>query len=143
MIGAIIGDIIGSVYEVRPVKTTDFELFTSSSRFTDDTVLTIAIADALLGRGDYKSQIRYWGRKYPDAGYGLGFFNWLMMEEPQPYYSWGNGSAMRVSPIGLAKKNEGEVLKEAEKSAIITHNHPEGIKGAQAIALAFVTDLGV
>ncbi|UCG26858.1 MAG: ADP-ribosylglycohydrolase family protein [Bacteroidales bacterium] len=136
MTGAIIGDIIGSVYEAHPVKTTDFDLFTASSRFTDDTVLTIAVAEALLKRDDYESRLRYWGRKYPDAGYGLGFFNWLMTDDPQPYNSWGNGSAMRVSPVGFASTKEADVLTEAEKSASCTHNHPEGIKGAQAIALA-------
>jgi len=136
MIGAIIGDIIGSVYECNPTKLTDFKLFTPHTTFTDDTVLTIAVADAILCQAAYTEKIYYWGNKYPNAGYGIGFSNWLHSANPQPYNSWGNGSAMRVSPVGFAFSDEKTVLKEAKRSAEISHNHPEGIKGAQAIAIS-------
>jgi ADP-ribosylglycohydrolase len=136
MIGAISGDIIGSIYEWRPIKTRDFPLFDPGCRFTDDTVLTVAVADAILTGRSYHDSIREIGRTYPDAGYGGSFIQWLFSDNPQPYSSWGNGSAMRVSPIGFAFNTEETVLTEAEKSAEITHNHPEGIKGAQATALS-------
>ena len=136
MIGAIAGDIIGSVYEANPIKTTDFPLFTEYSRFTDDTVLTIATAHALLNGVDYATAYRQFGRAYPHAGYGGMFINWLQSDEAPPYNSWGNGSAMRISPIGFAFGSRQNVLREAEKSAAVTHNHPEGIKGAQATAMA-------
>ncbi|TVR58536.1 MAG: ADP-ribosylglycohydrolase family protein [Candidatus Competibacteraceae bacterium] len=136
MIGAIAGDIIGSVYERHPIKTTDFPLFQPRSRFTDDSVLTVAIADALLTGQSYRDAVRDWGRRYPRAGYGGTFFQWLFATDPQPYHSWGNGSAMRVSPVGRAFDSEAEVLRQARLSAAITHDHPEGIKGAQATALA-------
>lgn len=136
MIGAIAGDIIGSVHEANPIKTTDFPLFTEHSRFTDDTVLTIATAYALMNGLDYAAAYRHFGRAYPFAGYGGRFINWLNSDEAPPYNSWGNGSAMRVSPVGLALGTMQNVLREAEISAAVTHNHPEGIKGAQATALA-------
>ena len=136
MIGAIAGDIIGSVFEGHPVKTTDFPLFCSHSRFTDDTVLTVAIAHSILNNIDYATSLKDFGRKYPHAGYGGSFFRWLNSSHSEPYNSWGNGSAMRVSPVGFAFNSMEEVLKESEKSAAVTHNHPEGIKGAQATALA-------
>jgi ADP-ribosylglycohydrolase len=136
MIGAIAGDIIGSVYEFNPIKTKDFPLFNSRSRFTDDTVLTVAVADAILNDRPYEDAVREFGKKYPHAGYGGMFLQWLYAPEPKPYNSWGNGSAMRVSPVGFAFSTEDEVLLQAEKSAEITHNHPEGIKGAQAAAFA-------
>jgi len=136
MLGAIIGDIIGSVYEVRTIKSTDFELFAKFSRFTDDTVLTIATADCILENGDYTEFYQKYGQKYPKKGYGGTFQNWIFSENPKPYNSWGNGSAMRVSPIGYLFDNLEDTLMEAEKSAAVTHNHPEGIKGAQAIAAA-------
>lgn len=136
MLGAIIGDIIGSVYERAPIKKENFLLFSLQSRFTDDTVLTVAVADAILQKKPYKETILYWGRKYPNAGYGAKFFQWLHSEDPQPYESWGNGAAMRVSPIGFAFETLEEVTAEARKSAEISHNHPEGIKGAQAVAAA-------
>ena len=136
MIGAIAGDIIGSVYEANPIKTTKFPLFSVNSRFTDDTVLTIATADALMKGQDYASVYRQFGRDYPRAGYGATFINWLMIDEAPPYNSWGNGSAMRISPVGFARQSTQDVLEEAAKSAAVTHNHPEGIKGAQATALA-------
>lgn len=136
MLGAIAGDIIGSVYEHQPIKTTDFPLFQSRSRFTDDTVLTVAIADAIVKNNDYKSALKTYGQAFPDAGFGMLFFNWLFSADSAPYNSWGNGSAMRVSPVGFAFDNPDTVMAEAEKSAAVTHNHPEGIAGAQAVALA-------
>ena len=136
MLGAIAGDIIGSTYEHQPIKTKDFPLFSDGSTFTDDTVLTIAVADALLHDRDYAKFLRTWGRKYPNAGYGKSFITWLAVDGHPPYGSWGNGSAMRVSPIGWACSSIDEVLREAECSAVVSHNHPEGIKGAQAVALA-------
>src|SRR3990172_9337297 len=136
MIGAIAGDIIGSVYERRPIKTKDFPLFDCRCRFTDDTVLTVAIADAILTGGSYLRSVLEIGRCYPDAGYSGTFRRWLFSENPEPYNSWGNGAAMRVSPVGFAFSTENEVLKQAAETAQISHNHPEGIKGAQATALA-------
>jgi ADP-ribosylglycohydrolase len=136
MIGAIIGDVIGSVHEHAGTKTTDFPLFVAGSRFTDDTVLTIATADALLTDGDHARAYREWGNRYPRAGYGGAFKGWLRNPGAGPYGSFGNGSAMRVSPVAFAFTSMEEVLAEAERSAAVTHNHPEGIKGAQATALA-------
>lgn len=136
MFGAIAGDIIGSFYEIFPIKTKDFPLFHARSVFTDDTVLTVAVADAILTGNSYQQSIIEIGRRYPGAGYGGSFIRWLHSGNPQPYNSWGNGSAMRVSPVGYAFDSEKEVLKEAKKSAEISHNHPEGIKGAQATAIA-------
>ena len=136
MIGAIAGDIIGSDYERKPIKTKDFPLFSDGSTFTDDTVLTIAIAHALQNDRDYAKSLRMFGRKYPNAGYGKSFITWIAVDGHPPYGSWGNGAAMRVSPIGWACSSVDEVLLEAERSAVVSHNHPEGIKGAQAVALA-------
>lgn len=136
MIGAIAGDIIGSVYEYQPIKTKDFPLFNPRCSFTDDTVLTVAIAEAILEGRSYADSIRRFARRYPEAGYGEWFRYWLYSPHPKPYNSWGNGSAMRVSPVGFAFSTEEEVLVQAKATAEITHNHPEGIKGAQATALA-------
>lgn len=136
MIGAIAGDIIGSVYESHNLKSTDFPLFDSWCRFTDDTVLTVAVADAILTASDYSGKLREYFRLYPRRGYGPGFARWAASDSSRPYYSRGNGSAMRVSPVGFAFPTLEEVLEEAEKSARATHNHPEGIKGAQAVASA-------
>jgi ADP-ribosylglycohydrolase len=136
MIGAIIGDIIGSTYEFNAIKTKEFELFPKGSKFTDDTVLSMAIAKSIIDNEPYLDNIVRFGREYPDAGYGGFFRRWLKGDNHTPYNSWGNGSAMRVSPIGFAFDNEEEVLKEAKKSAEITHNHIEGIKGAEATTLA-------
>jgi ADP-ribosylglycohydrolase len=136
MIGAIAGDIIGSVYEARPIKTKDFPLFHPRCRFTDDSVLTIAVAKAILTDRSYLKTVWEIGRKYPHAGYGGSFIGWLRSSDPKPYNSWGNGSAMRVSPVGLAFDTVDAVLQEARRTAEISHNHPEGIKGAQATALA-------
>lgn len=136
MLGAISGDVIGSVYEHHPIKTTDFPLFHIDSCFTDDTVLTIAVADAILRQTDYGESFKYYGRKYPDAGYGGTFYNWIFEPEIKPYNSWGNGAAMRVSPVGYAFPTIESVLLEAQRTADVSHNHEEGIKGAQAAALA-------
>lgn len=136
MIGAIIGDIVGSRFEKYNIKSKSFDLFTKSSRFTDDTVLTVAIANALVTGSDFEENVRKFGRKYPLAGYGGTFKKWLLGVVKGPYNSWGNGSAMRVSPIGFAFTDEKDVWEIARQSAAITHNHPEGIKGAQAIAIA-------
>ncbi len=137
MMGAIAGDIIGSVYEHDPIKTKDFfPLFHPRARFTDDSVLTVAIADAILTGRSYRDTVREWGRRYPQAGYGGSFAQWLSAGDPRPYHSWGNGAAMRVGPVGWAFTSEEEVLHQARLSAAITHDHPEGIKGAQATALA-------
>ena len=136
MIGAIAGDIIGSVFEQQPIKSTAFPLFKPSSRFTDDTVLTVAIADAILYQRDYATVLKTYGRRYPTAGYGMSFFSWMQSDDTRPYNSWGNGSAMRVSAVGFAFDSMRDVLNEAKKTAAVTHNHPEGIKGAQATALA-------
>jgi ADP-ribosylglycohydrolase len=135
VIGAIIGDVIGSVHEHTATKTTKFPLFRAASRFTDDTVLTIATADALLGDGDYGRAYREWACRYPGRGYGKSFRAWLLSPKRRPYGSFGNGSAMRVSPIGFAFDTEKELLREAKRSAVVTHDHREGIKGAQAVAL--------
>jgi len=136
MLGAIIGDIIGSSYEFEGLKSTTFPLFTSTSKFTDDTVLTVAVADCLLHNRDYAETFKEYGRRYPHAGYGGMFGNWLQSTDSKPYNSYGNGSAMRVSPVGFAFDSIDDVLREAERSASPTHNHPEGLKGAQAIASA-------
>jgi ADP-ribosylglycohydrolase len=134
--GAIGGDIIGSRFEWHNVKSKVFSLFSSYSEFTDDSVLTIATADALLHHLSYTDAYHKWGNRYPHAGYGGSFRRWLASDDPQPYNSWGNGSAMRISPVGFFAENEEEVLREAKASAEATHNHPEGIRGAQAAALA-------
>jgi ADP-ribosylglycohydrolase len=155
MLGAIAGDVIGSAYEWNPVKREDFALFTPESRFTDDSVMTVAVADALLwayapggpgssALGDaYVAKFREYGRKYRDAGYGGMFSRWLTSDDPRPYRSFGNGSAMRASPVGFAFQSLGEVLREAKRGAAVTHNHPEGIKGAQALAaVVFIARTG-
>ncbi|MBD2447181.1 ADP-ribosylglycohydrolase family protein [Nostoc sp. FACHB-152] len=141
MLGAIAGDIIGSIYERKNIKTKDFPLFDRQCSFTDDTVLTVAVAEVILdGRellhGQYIEQFKSYFRRYPFAGYGGTFRNWANSNNSEPYNSWGNGSAMRVSPIGFAFNDLDTVIKEAKLSAEITHNHPEGIKGAQATAAA-------
>lgn len=136
ILGAVIGDIIGSVYEWKNVRKIDFPLFSSDSFFTDDSVLTFATMDCLLNKGDYSNIYQKWGRDYPGRGYGGRFSYWLRDNNPEPYNSFGNGSAMRVSPVGWAFNSLDDVLAEAKRSAEVTHNHPEGIKGAQATAAA-------
>jgi ADP-ribosylglycohydrolase len=136
MIGAIAGDVIGSVHERHGLKTTEFPLFVEYSRFTDDTVLTVATASAILLNSDYGRAYKDFGRCYPQRGYGGAFREWLHSDQYYAYNSWGNGSAMRVSPVGWAFNSIEEVLREARSSAAVTHDHTEGIKGAQATALA-------
>lgn len=135
MIGAIIGDIVGSVYEFNNIKTTDFDIFNQKAYFTDDTVLSVAVADCILNQRDYAEAFRDYGNRYYNKGYGGNFRKWLKKTNPKPYNSWGNGSAMRVSPVGFAFNSLEEVMEHAKKSAVVTHNHPEGIKGAQATAV--------
>ena len=162
MLGAIIGDIVGSVYEWHNIKTKDFPLFRDDCFFTDDTVMTIAVADAIiqgeevvLGSGldsyggvyvapdTFITSMKKWGRLYPNSGYGGRFGNWLFSDDREPYNSWGNGSAMRCSPCGwvtplqqFVRMGFEGVLDLAKASAVVTHNHSEGIKGAQATAMA-------
>lgn len=141
MLGAILGDIIGSVYEYRAIKTKDFQLFVPRSSFTDDTVLTIAVADWILGGEELGSErlselLAVWAKRYPGRGYGTMFSEWIHTPERQPYGSYGNGSAMRVSPVGFAFDTMDEVLEWAERSAIVTHNHIGAVLGAKASAAA-------
>jgi len=138
MLGAIAGDMIGSVYEFDNHRSKDFPLFTEATTFTDDTILSVAVADVLLHGGDYAKAFKdyYWRYPNPSGSYGARFHQWAAAPTLAPYNSWGNGSAMRVSPVGFAGNSIAEVLMEAEKTAAVTHNHPEGIKGAQATAAA-------
>lgn len=143
MLGAVAGDIIGSTYEFVEMKEYDFELLPQGSTYTDDTVMTIAVAYWLShydeeGLTDEQliSTMQELGREYPRAGYGGSFNYWLWSQNPQPYNSWGNGAAMRVSPVGLYAKTIDEALELAKRTAEVSHNHPEGIKGAQAVAAA-------
>jgi ADP-ribosylglycohydrolase len=136
MFGAIVGDIAGSPYERINCKGEWCEIFAPGARFTDDTVLTLATADHFVFGDSYADVYKQFGRNYPYAGYGASFREWMLAENPQPYNSWGNGSAMRVSPIAWVGDNLDWVLKEAKESAAVTHNHPDGIKGAQAVASA-------
>jgi ADP-ribosylglycohydrolase len=136
IIGAIAGDIIGSVYEWHNVKTVDFDLFCHKSTFTDDSVLTLATMEAIINQKSYTEAYQLFGRNYPHRGYGGHFRSWIHSENPEPYNSWGNGSAMRVSPVGWYGNGLDEVIAEAQKTAEVTHNHSEGIKGAQSTAAA-------
>ena len=143
--GAIIGDIVGSRFEFAPHKSKDFVLFSEDDRFTDDTVMSVAVAKALSearksAYSDLDEQLKRWlreiGRRYPDAGYGGRFYYWLMADEDGPYNSFGNGSAMRTSACGWYGETLDEVLQLASKCAAVSHDHPEGIKGAQAVSAA-------
>jgi len=134
MFGAIIGDIAGSTYEHNNDKTEDCEIFRENSRFTDDTVLTLATAYHFISDCSYTEAYKRFGCKYPGAGYGRRFRKWRGSEDPKPYNSWGNGSAMRVSPIAWVAEDLDWVMAEAKRSAEVTHNHPKGIAGAQAVA---------
>jgi ADP-ribosylglycohydrolase len=141
IIGAIAGDVIGSAYEFNPTRDHDFELFTPKSSFTDDTVLTMANALWLIDDEQHTHErlveiMLDLCRRYPNRGYGGRFANWICDKDPQPYNSYGNGSAMRVSPVGYYAQSLEEALALAKVSAEVTHNHPEGIKGAQATAAA-------
>lgn len=136
IIGAIIGDVVGSTYEFNNCKSVDVDLFDPNSTFTDDTVLTIAVADWLLNGGNLADIVHRYGNEYFDRGYGGRFIKWLVEDDKIPYGSFANGSAMRVSPVGFAASTLEEALELAKQSAEITHNHPEGIKGAQAVSSA-------
>lgn len=138
MIGAIAGDVIGSVHEGAGTKTKDFPLFDEYCWFTDDTVLTLAVASGLLTGCDYVSSFHEFFHAYPQAGYGGSFIDWAVERRREPYHSWGNGSAMRVSPIGFAFDSLDEVMAQARTTAEVTHSHPEGIRGAQATAVAIL-----
>ncbi len=146
MLGAIIGDVIGSVYEWNNIKRKDFSLFVDKSHFTDDSVMTVAIADALLSISDkdlgednivrevIKEALVDYGRRYPNAGYGSRFKEWIVSDEHLPYNSYGNGSAMRVSSVSYFALDLNDALRLARLSAEVTHNHLEGIRGAEAVA---------
>ena len=144
MIGAIIGDIVGSRFEWHNIKTKEFELFHRRCRPTDDSVMTLAVAQAILdSEGDPASlsqnavrRMQEIGRRYPGAGYGGRFNRWLYAQDPRPYHSFGNGSAMRVSPCGFAAKTLDEAIAMADAVTEVTHDHPEGMKGAEATAAA-------
>jgi len=155
MIGAIIGDIVGSRFEFNNHKSKDFELFTDECFVTDDSIMTLAVAKAIMeakrrepenveDEGSYYAlvadlTVKYMqeiGRRYPNCGYGRMFYQWVFSDSPQPYTSYGNGAAMRISPVGFAAKTEDEVKKLSYSVTAVTHNHPEGIKGAEAVALA-------
>ena len=136
MLGAIVGDIVGSIYEFANHRSKDFPLFGEGADFTDDSVLTMAVADALLNGKPPREAIYLWAVRYPKRGYGGGFANWLRTRELAPYDSFGNGAAMRVSPAALLANTLDEALDAARRVTEVTHNHPEGIKGALATAHA-------
>ena len=138
MIGAIIGDIVGSRWEFDPTNDYDFEWLSSENGFTDDTICTVAVADALLNERDFGESIHVWCNRYPNpmGGYGGRFAQWVHSENPLPYNSFGNGAAMRVSPVAYWYNTLDKVLDAAAATALPSHNHDEGIKGAQTVALA-------
>ena len=143
MLGAVAGDIIGSVYEFHPAMSMDFPLLSEGSAWTDDTVLTMVVAEALQKGRPYEETLREFALEHPDAGFGGRFRQWFTTPGSKPYNSFGNGSAMRVSPVGWAFDTLEETLEEAQRSADVTDNHPEGIKGAQSVVAAiFVTRQG-
>ena len=134
MLGAIVGDVAGSHYEHFPTKSLDFDFFREHSCVTDDSILTIAVADWVLNGGQLQNYFHDYVARYPNAGYGGTFINWARCYETEPYNSWGNGSAMRVSPTAYAADSLDDVLHLAKLSAAVTHNHPDGIAGAQVTA---------
>lgn len=134
MLGAVVGDVIGSPFEHYNVKSTGFKLFERGAQCTDDSILTVATADALLTDGDYRRAYQDYFHRFPNAGYGGMFITWANRREKHPYNSWGNGAAMRSSPVGWAKNTLDAVLDEAERTALVTHDHPDGVLGAQAVA---------
>jgi len=136
MLGAIVGDIVGSIYEFNNHRSKEFPLFGEKCKFTDDTVLTVAVADCLMSNGNYAKYIKNYARKYTGRGYGGRFRQWVSSDSLEPYNSWGNGSAMRVSAVGFAYTDLADVMVESQRSAEVTHNHPQGIRGAQATAVA-------
>jgi ADP-ribosylglycohydrolase len=135
MKGAIIGDIIGSAFRINNSQDTNFQLFKPSSAYTDDTILTLSTADAILHNKNYEKTLKEWVKAFPKAGYRPQFLEWALSEDSAPYISKGDGAARRISPIGFASSNAEEALKEAEKSTKITHNIPERIKAAKAVAV--------
>lgn len=136
MLGAIVGDVIGSVHEWADTKTKDFSLFVPESRFTDDSVLTVAVAEWLLTGEDLVDLLQAYAHRYPSCGFGGRFDDWARARRREAYNSFGNGSAMRVSAVGFAFETMDEVLAWSARSAAVTHNHPEGVRGAQATAAA-------
>ena len=144
--GAIVGDIVGSIYEFKNIKTKDFPLFSNQCSYTDDTVMTIAIYEGLRNGGkpdDYIDAMKKYGKMFPNESYGLRFYHWLKSDDREPYNSFGNGSAMRVSSVAGVSKSLEEAERNAEISAAVTHNHPEGIKGAKAtVAAAYLAGEG-
>jgi len=138
MIGAIIGDMVGSIYEFRNYKATDFEPFLSpSAHFTDDTIMTIAVADGLLNNRDPQESLRDWGRRYwSNGGWGQRFASWLSTPDPQPYDSFGNGAAMRISSVAWLSDSYEDAMSNADRFTEISHNHPEGMKAARATVSA-------
>jgi len=139
MIGAIIGDVVGSRFEFNNIKTKDFELIAKDSRPTDDSIMTIAVMDWCMnhktyGKNEASRFLQKWGLLYPFAGYGWYFAKWLTMKDPKPYNSCGNGSAMRISPVAWFYDDEEEMIKAVDAITSVTHNHPEGMKGARVVA---------
>ena len=136
MLGAIIGDIVGSRFEFGPAPEKGFKLITPECSYTDDTICTIAIADAIMNHKSYKEALLEWCRRYPEpmGSYGHRLYRWINSDDPQPMNSYGNGAAMRVSPVGWLFNDYDEVKQQAQLSAEVSHNHPEGIKGAQCVA---------
>jgi ADP-ribosyl-[dinitrogen reductase] hydrolase len=138
MLGAIAGDIIGSRFEGHPGPPADFDLFHPRCRFTDDTVCTLAIADALLGERDFAAALRAFVRRYPDAGYGGMFIDWAFSDDAPAYGSWGNGVPMRVAAVGWLASTEAEALRLAAAQAAVSHDHPDALAAAQAVALSIL-----
>ena len=134
IIGAVAGDMIGSLYNGKKTDASVTRLLTGKASFTGDSVMTIAVMDSLLNGKDYITVMQDYGRKFPDRSYGTAFSRWLRQDDPQPFNSWSNGAALRISPVGFACRTLSEVLDEAQKNARVSHSHPDGIKGAMAIA---------
>ncbi len=134
IIGAVAGDMIGSRHNGKELQTERFNLLDKKPDFTSDSVLTVAVMDALLNGMDYRHSLQQYGLKYPGRGYGATLLRWMRQENPQPYHSWNNGAALRISPVGHACRTINETLEESRKCAGVSHNHPDGIKGAQAVA---------
>lgn len=140
MLGAIIGDIVGSKYEFNNIKTKNFPLFSDGCYATDDSVMTIAVLDICINKNIYNKDkiidtLKKWGRRYPQAGYGGTFYSWVLGDDRLPYYSYGNGAAMRISPVAYFAKSEEEVKEFSRRITEVTHNHPEGLKGAEVTAM--------
>lgn len=139
MLGAIIGDIVGSRFEFNNIKTKDFDLVGNGTSMTDDSIMTVAVDECLLNgytnSKDVVETLKKWGRRYPNAGYGGHFYHWVLGKDTEPYYSYGNGAAMRVSGVGWFAKSEEEVKQLSELVTGVTHNHPEGLKGAETVAM--------